>query len=363
MPSLFYKKSDALEFIKRNPDLKLFSEDISTDNKKRFITCSYDYIHGVSKQDKNHYYENIEQNQSVKLHFDLDHKLNSDEEDTQLFDLDEIIKEINNLLKNYDIDNQEVIILTACTNEKESYHIIYKNVVFDDIYKMKYFTQDLKNKYIDKLIYRTGCFRLLWSSKINKNNKLRYFNSINYEFKDDKTLFYDCLLLNLPEEYNEIDIEIPENQKSENNQKNKDKNNNNNKTYELNTSNNFNLNYDLAILRKYVNCLSSKRADNYKDWVDIGMCLFNTDKKSFEIWHEFSKKSKSYTSKNDCIYKWNSFSETSNSKQTIGTLISYASLDNPIEFSYIKKPFDENYKPKRSYLKRQFIQSFIQNHN
>jgi len=84
---------------------------------------------------------------------------------------------------------------------KLSAHVIYKNILFEDIYKMKIFMNELdspliKNNILDLNIYKEGCFRLLWNSKKGKNNILNFYRGINYNRATDKQLFYDCLLLN-----------------------------------------------------------------------------------------------------------------------------------------------------------------------
>ena len=170
---VFYKKTYALTEIKQqdNDDIHLFSEDISDDNKKRFITCTRQDLYKKCVNNTNHYYENIEKNEDVKLHLDIDYRINNMPEPDRHRIADEYINEITEIINRklaieYNIINPEIIVLSAITATKISLHVIYVNIAFDDIYKMKYFIGETKmrlieNNIVDLLIYRTGCFRIL----------------------------------------------------------------------------------------------------------------------------------------------------------------------------------------------------------
>jgi hypothetical protein len=333
----FYKKTEALQYINQfsnDNDLHLYSEDISADNKKRFFATDYNSLYKICINNNKNFYENIEKNEEVKLHLDIDLKKNK----VDKFNVDNLIKEITDLintkLKEYDIDDPQIIILSATTDLKISLHIIYVNIVFDDIYKIKYFMQEIKSpfitdKIVDLSIYRTGCFRLLWSSKINKNNKLVYYTGINYKYTNNKKLFFDCLVKNISEDNYFIDYNMPI-IKIKTKIKTKIKSS---KSHDIFDNK---INYvSIDILQQLVDCIDIKRADNYKDWLDIGMILYDSNSGSFNIWHEWSKQSSQYNNSDECISKWNSFDENKNNKLTIGTLKMYAKMDNPIEYSYI----------------------------
>ena len=59
-----------------------------------------------------------------------------------------------------------------------------------------------------------------------------------------------------------------------------------------------------------VDCLSKERASDYKDWLDVGLCLHNINNVNDSLliaWKKFSMKYDSYangTSKRDCDNKW-----------------------------------------------------------
>lgn len=385
--NIFYKKTSALEYLKKNPnkDLKLFSEDIDVDSKKRFIVTDYKTIYQESYRNKiNHnksnsrgcsYYENIEKNQKVKLHLDIDHK--KDNNDTNENIINDIIIMVNKKLEEHNIINPSIIILSANTSKKNSYHIIYTNVVFNDIYQMKEFMMEIKpfhnndnnlnnifeQKILDLRIYRTGCFRMLWSRKINKDNTLVWLKGINYDYKDDESLFYDTLLLNIKDPVHIIEYKSDTiNDKINNKIKTKicfkidlvndmiqngeindcemdnflDHNfsqSSDTNSYKNIYQNTYTNKLDLSTIQKYVNCLNPERANDYNDWLEIGMCLHHINRDSFEIWNEWSKHSSNYSSTIDCKYKWDSFD--TRKELGLSRLKLRAKQDNPIEYSYI----------------------------
>ena len=60
--------------------------------------------------------------------------------------------------------------------------------------------------------------------------------------------------------------------------------------------------HDTTHIKKLLNILSKERVDSYTSWIEIGMCLFNSDLKSSEslkLWRKWSKKSDKYKT-GDC---------------------------------------------------------------
>lgn len=84
-------------------------------------------------------------------------------------------------------------------------------------------------------------------------------------------------------------------------------------------------------------CISKKRADDYTNWIEIGMCLFNMDSdmdsECFRIWDDFSSQSLKYVH-GECQEKWSSFSKKPGGL-TVSTLYHYAKLDNLNEWNLI----------------------------
>ena len=246
------KKQDIIDYINNNKitNLYLFSEDkISIKNNKevivkQFYLIDYNSVYLLSKQKKFHLYENYEKNEKVKLFIDIDIKkypenINKDE----YFDdiIDKSIELFTDKLKEKNVFNPEIIILKSSSENKLSSHVIFNNVIFEDIYHMKHFlsilnnTELVKKDIIDTNVYKSGCFRLLWNSKLEKNVNLEYYKSINYKYITDKQLFFDCILRNIPKTYHFVKMEKDKkesDEKIDENKKLKEKNNRFNNQYE-----------------------------------------------------------------------------------------------------------------------------------
>ncbi|MBE9128711.1 MULTISPECIES: DUF3987 domain-containing protein [unclassified Coleofasciculus] len=99
----------------------------------------------------------------------------------------------------------------------------------------------------------------------------------------------------------------------------------------------------------YLNALNSYRADDYDDWLAVGMALHSIDDSLLTEWDAWSRSSPKYKP-GECEKKWKSFSSSGNSsfgKITIGTLGQMAKQDgwrSPFEksasFSDKKKQSD-----------------------
>ncbi len=91
-----------------------------------------------------------------------------------------------------------------------------------------------------------------------------------------------------------------------------------------------------------LNLLSMERCDDYDQWIETGVCLYNIDKANLMLWRAWSMKSKKYT-KGDCEKKWKSFSDNRDKKLTIGSLLFWCKNDNNTgyqEFIRNKKMID-----------------------
>lgn len=69
--------------------------------------------------------------------------------------------------------------------------------------------------------------------------------------------------------------------------------------------------------------VSSARADNYQDWVTVGMCLQDLGDRGLELWEAWSQQSPKYRP-GDCETKWRSFDGPGLS---LGTLYHFAMQD------------------------------------
>jgi P4 family phage/plasmid primase-like protien len=130
--------------------------------------------------------------------------------------------------------------------------------------------------------------------------------------------------------------------------KNKDKEydiveNNNNFKKEINDDNidNNNVNFTEDEIEYLIELLSTKRCDNYDDWIKIGMILYNIDKDYKYLWKKWSKKSDKYES-GCCDENWKGFKKVKNGL-SIGTLLLYCKEDNREKYEEFikKKKFDD----------------------
>jgi hypothetical protein len=338
----FKKEANCSFYIetKKHLNLYLFSEDISEQFHKRFFAFDYQTLYQLSIKKKYCLYENYAYGEQVKLHLDIDIKKVDIPKDTNRDQLlnDTVItaiKLMTDKLTSYNINNPKIIVLSASTDEKVSAHIIFVNIIFNDIKSIKYFIADIDakiimNKVIDPRIYKKGSFRLLWSCKFGKKNSLEFYKSFNYEHKNDEQLFMDCLIKNIPKDHKIVNYDVPKDIKFIKKPKVKQTNSILTKT-ELKENN-----VSIEMLQQFVNLLNIELADDYESWIQIGMCLYNCNntKACFDIWNEWSKKSSNYDGQDICIYKWNTFESAG---LGIGTLRHHAKRSNPEKYDEIVK--------------------------
>jgi putative DNA primase/helicase len=89
----------------------------------------------------------------------------------------------------------------------------------------------------------------------------------------------------------------------------------------------FTVNENDIKLKLYLDCLKDFRFDDYDEWIRIGAVIFN-ENGSFELFNEYSQRSKKYTSQDDCITKWNSYSTNRDKVATMKTLMELAKYDD-----------------------------------
>lgn len=90
--------------------------------------------------------------------------------------------------------------------------------------------------------------------------------------------------------------------------------------------------------RELMKLISSSRADNFDDWLDIGWVLYNIGdgtEDALDMWIEFSAKtSKKNFTETSCVYQWERMEKRN---RTIGSLYHYAKIDSPGEYKKIQK--------------------------
>src|SRR5579885_3407597 len=115
----------------------------------------------------------------------------------------------------------------------------------------------------------------------------------------------DCLVRNIPENHQYVNYTAPVNVKIIKKKLPNEPNLiiNTNQIYKKP------INQPVELLKKYLDLLNPKRADDYVSWITIGMALHNCNptEKCFKLWDTWSKQSPEYESRDFNAYKWNSF--------------------------------------------------------
>lgn len=88
------------------------------------------------------------------------------------------------------------------------------------------------------------------------------------------------------------------------------------------------------IIRSLVKILSKDRAEHYKEWFEVGACLYNINQGLLPIWVDFSKQSPKYKD-GECEEYWTSKFR----KENLGlpSLMFWAKSDNPSEYDKIRR--------------------------
>ena len=278
-------------------DKQLFSFDVSTKGAKNFFFDTYENVYNnIKSQEVSNYYEDNTFTDKIKLFIDIDEdvkfetRLDRNKYANNLA-LD-IIFEINiHLYQLFKINNPKAIILISNALSKLSLHVIYHEIIFKNISEMKYFMMDIKK--IDHSVYKRGAFRTLYSSKLNKDNKLVFFRGINYEIpNDDFNLFKNTSICNIDNE-TIINLNLPEIIKKQYTKKQNLINRN--YTYK-------NINFDKIKL-----ALDKINLQEYSEWLMVAFCMkdlyVSCDKKLqkniYKLFDDYSKKSSTYNKTNN----------------------------------------------------------------
>lgn len=337
----YSKKIEALS--KLESDEHLFSEDVGETGAKRFLITKRKNMYELIKNNNNScFYENIEELDRVKLHFDIDIKVSPSLNYNATYLEDKVkscIQLYNKLLQNtFNMSSPKIIILDASVETKLSAHIIYTNVHFANMFSLKQFVflinkEQREQCHIDPAIYRVGCFRMYGNSKAGKNNKLTFKRSYNHKYDDKEQVFMDSLITNICENSFLIDVQPFIN--TEIKQLKKQHTENFAVKLELTEEQRSEL-FNEA--EKCIKLLNNKRSDNYSDWINIGICLHGIEnsQRCFDLFNKFSKQSDLYVNELECSRKWNSFSSKNITRKiTIGSLKYMAKKDNPIDYGKI----------------------------
>jgi P4 family phage/plasmid primase-like protien len=92
---------------------------------------------------------------------------------------------------------------------------------------------------------------------------------------------------------------------------------------------------------KYTSMLCDKRANDYHDWMHVGLALHNVDCSLLHVWAEFSKKCSRKYKDGECEKVWKTMKNPANGNVlTIRSLAYWAKQDDPKQFeAFVKEEF------------------------
>jgi hypothetical protein len=95
-----------------------------------------------------------------------------------------------------------------------------------------------------------------------------------------------------------------------------------------------------------VSILSKQRCDDFTSWINVGLCLYNINHGYLVLWNDWSKLSEKYKN-GDCVERWSKFKGGKNGFK-IGSLLSWAKIDDPVQYNILiqKKKIDSVIKKK-----------------
>jgi P4 family phage/plasmid primase-like protien len=241
-----------------------------------------------------------------------------------------------------DIDNIEHWNLFLEENKKEEPNTVKAKSGSGGIHLYFKYSDDLEN-----IKSKSKCFGKLYDIDIRTNGgciiipPTKYYNNnskkeVEYIWNTD---IFNNDLKKFPSWMKKILLEKEKMKKDENSEKNNNKNLENNKiesTQILEIKNkgidedDINLNFSITEIKSLVNMLSIDRCDSYDDWINVGMCLYNIDKKYLLLWLEWSQKSDKYED-GSCEKKWKSFKKNMGGLK-IGSLLLWAKNDNSNDY-------------------------------
>lgn len=135
-------------------------------------------------------------NEKIRVYFDVDKKRSDNDDECQI--LRETLKTLKGFMNSFGIyvKKKEFKILSACTEEKLSFHLILPHICFQNESTRKIFREHVRvcgSSLVDPAPYTRNClFRCPLSSKLKKNNTLRPVNLNNLPLSD--FVFDDYLL-------------------------------------------------------------------------------------------------------------------------------------------------------------------------
>ena len=345
---------------KNKKNIRFFQKDINDKSAaKEFIVSTTATVFKKIAEGCNHFYETWNEKTNVNFAIDMDVEGEHYGYGKKLVkeNIKKVIAGANKYYK-HTINVEDIIVLATekqVEKKKESYHIIFKGLKFENIYVAGDFYERLDKDYeldaCDHHIYGMTCLRTCYSTKMGKNyplrpvaikiNKKKTIIADDYEKKeefwvetlitsirdDDKMISKKQILFDKIKKKMKKDIEVEK------------------KNNRMNTG----IQYTTEQIKKLLNSIPENYRDDYSLWYRTACALCNYDDELFDVFHEWSKKSKKHT---ECICPkmWAEIASKTNRggrKVTIATLFKAAKDNNkPCNFgrTCIKDIVIKNYK-------------------
>jgi P4 family phage/plasmid primase-like protien len=88
-------------------------------------------------------------------------------------------------------------------------------------------------------------------------------------------------------------------------------------------------------ISQLLSMLKASRTDDYKEWIEVGMCLKNINENNLNLWNEWSKQSYKY-SEGSCERFWRDLKTVLIRPLSMGSLYYWAKMDNPEEYKKMR---------------------------
>lgn len=279
-------------------DERLYAFDRHIGGNKAFFNATQKEISKLLKNNLNIYEHFGYDDKSIKLFLDIDYNLDKNNEYDSKDDLlNDFFASFNDYLLSYNLNNGCVVLDSSDEINKYSFHLIYNEIIFNNISNMKQFIEQFNkisnNKfYVDISVYRNGCLRCVNQSKLCCD---RIFKN----YYDTKIHIRDTLVTNFDENKEIFVFENKDELMGETR-----KIMNIDELMTLNMDDEHKINYSKffeslktnpEIMDEMLEMLEPKYCDNYDNWFKIVMSLkCNNDNRFREQFDNFSKKSSKY---------------------------------------------------------------------
>ena len=130
----FRKQDDAIKFSQLDPDLSVFSQEVSCKGERRFLVCAKETFWILyQSQEAKHFYEVIPRDTPCKLYFDLEFMTALNPSKNGHLMTERLISLVNQHLQDYfgcSSFTEDVLILESSNEKKFSIHLIFNKAIF-----------------------------------------------------------------------------------------------------------------------------------------------------------------------------------------------------------------------------------------